>query len=77
MQLCAQLGLSDKGCAIKEFVVCWVLPYLIWAIELFTLQFTRSVSSRLGGEDLKPHEVISQTIWGRVQPPLQEKVIPR
>ena len=35
----AQLFLpADKGRAIKELVVCWVLPYLIpWAIERVTL----------------------------------------
>ena len=31
-----QLGPPDKGRAIIELVVCWVLPYLIpWAIEQF------------------------------------------
>ena len=37
----AQLELLDKDRAIKELVVCWVLPYLIvipWAIERVTLQ---------------------------------------
>ena len=30
----AQLELPDKGRAIKEMVVCWVLPYFIpWVIE--------------------------------------------
>ena len=38
----AQLGLPDKGHAIKEMVVYWVLLYLIpWAIKCVTLQFTR------------------------------------
>ena len=32
----AQLGLQDKVHVIKEFVLCWTLPYLIfWAIERF------------------------------------------
>ena len=42
----AKLGVLDKGRAIKELVVYWVLPYLIpWAIERVTLQFKRRESS--------------------------------
>ena len=49
----AQLGLPDKGRAIKELVVCWALPYLIpWVIERVTLQFTGRVYSRWRGDDL-------------------------
>ena len=38
----AQIEFLDKDRAIKELVVCWVLPYLIvipWAIERVTLQY--------------------------------------
>ncbi len=64
----AQLGLPNNGCLV-------VLPYLIpWTIEQYILQFTYRVNLRLCGEDLylKPQEVISQTIWGRVKSHIQK-----
>ena len=49
----AQLGLIDKGRAIKELVVYWVLHYLIfWTIKHVTILL--QVMLRWRGEDLYP-----------------------
>ena len=50
-----QLGLLDKGRAIKELVVYWMLPYLILqAIQRVTLQFKRKIIFKVACRGLVP-----------------------